>query len=228
MKKKLLAFVLTLTLCLSCGMTAFASSVGGSGTGDDGPAPTMQIVGGPSYTKTGWLVYLVDWTGSQVSDTQVIYEYQTPNCNLFYPKTHFGGTINYNNYEIGSPWGLPPFDANQRGYGSAVKSWMLQKTDDTYNCLRVIDKYFGPAAAESFANEECMLICEGLYWSQMYRDDIGATGIYLCAGSYGWADMNERIGTGPYGSKAIGRYTNHIYPNCVRLDTAIYFSERIN
>ena len=178
--------------------------------------------------KTGWVLYLVDWSGKQVSDTQVFYQYQVPSCNVFYPRTHFGGTINYNDYEIGSDWGFGPFNENQSGNGSKLKSWMLQKQDDTYNVLLIIDKYFGSEAAESFANEECMLICEGLYWSQMYRDDIGATGIYLCAGSYGWADMNERIGTGPYGSKAIGKYTNIIFPNCVKLESTLYFSERVN
>lgn len=224
MEKRLLTILLVIVLTISSSITALAAPTG-SGTGDDGPAPTKKIEGGPSSAKTGWVLYLIDWEGNPVSETQVFYQQQVPNCNVFYPTTRFGATINYSDYEVGSDWNFPPFDGDQKGNGSRLKRWMLQKTGDTYNVLLIIEKYFGAAATISFKNEECMLICEGLYWCQMYRDDIGATGIYLCAPAYGWADMQIRIGCGEYGSKAIGKFTNIVFPNCVKLENTLYFTE---
>lgn len=223
MKKRLLTILMVTVLTLASSITALAAPTG-SGTGDDGPAPTQHIIGGPAAAKTGWVLYLVDWNGNQVSESQVFYQTQAPDCNVFYPKTRFGGSINYNDYEIGTDWGFGPFNSDQTGNGSRLKSWMVQKTGDTYNVLLEIEKYFGAAAAEAFKNEECLLICEGLYWCQMYRDDIGATGLYLCAPAYGWADMQTRIGVGEYGSKAIGKYTNNIFPNCVKLESTLYLN----
>lgn len=229
MTKRILLFFLALAVMLANVKTiaVCAEEITGSGTGDDGPSATQKIKGGPHHTKTGWLIYFIDWYGNQTTKTQVIYETRTPSeCNCFNATTKFGGRIDFLDYEIGSPWKFPPFNSNASSNGDKLKAWLMQKKDGVYNCYLLIDKYFpSTKLMENFQKGENLLIIEPIFWAQMYSDDIGATGTYLCATANGWAHEQDRRKIGEYGSKAIGKYTNNIFPNCVKLEHALYLNK---
>ena len=98
MRKNHFSFMilLFLTTLLLCGTIVSAEpSVGGSGTGGNAGSATIRIVGGPTSDKTGWLMYIIDGQGNQISDTKIFYSTnQRPGSNyIFYPKTRFGGIV---------------------------------------------------------------------------------------------------------------------------------------
>lgn len=220
--RKILVLFLIFSLSSS---TSFAYE--GSGDSDDGPAATQQIKGGPTYHNTGWLLYLIDWHGNQITGTQVIYEERVPvECNSFYSKTKFGGNINFRKAIIGSPWGYAPFNDDASGNGTRLKSWMLQKNKnvDAYNCYVLAEKFFGAEGAMTLHKGDAVMIVEALYWAQMYRNPNIPTGVYLCATAHGWAYEQDRRGIGDYGAKCISKYTNNIFANCVKLEHTMYFS----
>lgn len=219
MKKIKYVFLLTLLFTLFFSFTVQAEnygdiSSGGNGAGgDSGGTGTMKIVGGPKSTHTGWLVYLIDADQKQVSATRVYYSSaERPGNNyIFYPKTRFGGSTN--NYVSNGtvPWTpAAPFGPNGEAYGAQVKSYILQENNLPY----FIDQNFN---LEYFTTNECYLVMEPFFWGQIYNGKT-ATGRYLCATAYGWADMQETNHLGEYGSAYINRYTNNTYPNCVKLE----------
>lgn len=219
---KKLAIVLSIFLLFLSPAQVFAMS--GNATGDDNQAGTMKVEGGPTYRHTGWLIYLVDaYTGQQCSETIVYYCYEEPTeCNVFYPKTRFGGSINWKSGTVGTLWDFAPFDNDANGYGDDLKNWMLTKEGKTQRIVALCEKEFGAAPTQTVINGDYLFIFEPFFWGQMYHDDLGATGIYLCATAYGWADKQLALGM-EGGSKLIGRYTNDIYPNCVKLEKTLTF-----
>lgn len=218
---KIVMFALVLALFVPSVSLAYNAS----GDSAAGPSATQKIVGGPTFHNTGFLLYLVDWSGEQITKTQVIYHERVPaECNAFYNKTKFGGTINFLDYKIGSDWGYAPFNDDASGNGTKLKSWMLQKTNDVYNAFLITEKYFGINFANLLHKGDAVLIVEALYWGQMYQDPNIPTGVYLCGSAHGWAYEQERRGIGEYGARCISKYTNNIYANCIRLEHTMYFS----
>ena len=77
-----------------------ATSLGGNADADDGGESTQAVVGGPSWEHTGWLVYIIDEVGNQLTDTKVFYSSSAqPSAGnggvlLKYPTTKFGGSTN--------------------------------------------------------------------------------------------------------------------------------------
>lgn len=219
--KKILVFALTLALLVPSVSLAYDAS----GDSDDGPAATQKIVGGPTFHNSRYLLYLVNFSGEQLTKTQVIYQERVPaECNAFYNKTKFGGNINFLDYKIGSDWGYAPFNDDASGNGTRLKSWMLQKTNDVYNAFLITEKYFGRNFANLLHKGDAVLIVEGVYWGQMYKDPNIPTGVYLCANAHGWAYEQDRRGIGEYGAYCISKYTNNIFANCIKLEYTLYFS----
>ena len=58
---------------------------------------------------------------------------------------------------------------------------------------------------------------EAFYWEQLYNGN-RPTGAYVCATAHGWAQRQDMLNLGDYGSPRINRYTNNTYPNCVKLE----------
>ena len=72
------------------------ATTGGNGGGDDGGEGSQKVVGGPYYTHTGWLTYIIDENNNQITDTKVFYsssDRPSSSCEL-YQTTKFGGSTN--------------------------------------------------------------------------------------------------------------------------------------
>lgn len=107
----------------------------------------------------------------------------------------------------------PPFNDGGGVNGIAVKAYMLQNK----YLLQFIDDCWGPGQLEAFISEKHFLIMEAFYWGQLYKGNI-ATGFYVCATAHGWAQRQDMLNLGDYGSPRINRYTNNTYPNCIKLE----------
>lgn len=195
-------------------------SVGGNAGSDSGGAATQVIVGGPKAAHTGWLFYLIDNNNHQVSDTKVAYvSGERPNAGrIDFGSTRFGGSTNgYVENAVISWSPAEPFTTSGGGNGTRIKQDILTGKKN----LQIVDDYF-PSFTEQYVSkepgDELYLIFEPFYWGQMYNGNTNQpTGRYLCATAYGWAYYQNRFGYGEYGCKWINRYTNNIYPNCVKL-----------
>lgn len=228
--KRALALCCALSIIVTS-MTALAApTVEGNGEGDGGGQATQVVVGGPRANKTGWLVYMVDSAGRQVGQTRVLYSSgERPGDDYIkLPVTAFG--VPTNNFR-GTDWAgdywqpAEPFTTSGSGNGSAIKSFLVQEGQEVRH-LNVVEKLFGETIKKQYANESgeeqpLFMILEPFYWAQMYIGN-RASGIYLCATAKGWGQMQksyEKVGMPVTGSPLIRRYTNNIFPNCVRLQT---------
>ena len=114
------------------------TSLGGNADADDGGESTQAVVGGPTWDHTGWLVYIIDEAGNQLTDTKVFYSSSSepPARCITYPTTKFGGSTNgYAGGSVADWEPKPPFDNGSGANGIAVKSYMLQNE----NLLRFIE-----------------------------------------------------------------------------------------
>ena len=49
------------------------ATTGGNTDQSDGGESTPKVIGGPSWERIGWLVYIIDEAGNQLTDTKVFY-----------------------------------------------------------------------------------------------------------------------------------------------------------
>lgn len=216
-KYLLIGFSFICLLLIPVLITHAEPGMGGNADGSGGGSGTKHVVGGPYYPRTGWLVYIVDEeSNAQITETKVFYSTgeRPPSSCIWYPATRFGGSSKNYTPDGVAEWNPPtPYGDGGVPHGSAVKSFMLKEN----YALKFVDQVFGTAVLEAFTKEKHCLIMEPFYWGQMYNGS-AATGVWLCATAYGWADYQNRYGFGEYGSSLINRYTNNTYPNCVKLE----------
>lgn len=216
-KKRKWSIIAILVLLMLIKIPVHATGTEGNGTGEGSGTGTMRIEGGPKSTHTGWLVYVVNENLEQTTETKVYYSgSDRPSNNyLFFSRTRFGGKVPAYYVSDGiCPWQpKAPFTQEGDGNGSKIKTYMHNN-----NYIKTfIASEFGDDVLKKFESERCYLILEPFFWGQMYNGKT-ATGRYLCATAYGWAEFQERFGYGEYGSAYINRYTNNTYPNCVKLE----------
>ena len=217
MKKKIViksGFVFLLSFCLFFFLTiqTKATQVGGNAGQDDGGESTQKVIGGPTWEHTGWLTYIIDEAGNQLTDTKVFYsssaQPSAPNGGVLlkYPTTKFGGSTNgYTGGQVPDWSPKPPFNDGGGANGIAVKANMLLNK----NLLKFVEKHWGVGQLEAFISEKHFLIMEAFYWGQLYNGN-QPTGRYLCATAHGWAHTQNAFRLGDYGSPRINRYTNNL------------------
>lgn len=217
MKKIIIHLLLLITLVLLPANLVHAEpTAGGNADEGGGGSGSKHVEGGPYFTRTGYLIYIVDENGNQLTDTKVFYSSseRPPSNAMFYPVTRFGGSSNnYVEYRQAN-WTPPyPFSDGGTPNGSVTKSFFLK---DLY-VAHFISEHYGDAMLQETIDNTYFLIIEPFYWCQMYNGST-PTGNWLCATAYGWAHMQEGLGYGEYGSALINRYTNNTFPNCFRLE----------
>lgn len=218
---KLISFILAMVLIMTFPISAFADG-SGNGTGDDTDNSGVHYVtGGASYQKAAYLIYIVDKNGNLITP---IVEAAIDGCkeppadaNFDYELSKFGNKAPTRFVTIS---GVPtPFTSGGDGNGALLKQALLSKNSDG-NCKAdgVITTYFGGAVAEQFktSNEDMYLIFEGVYWLTMNNGS--HSGETLVATATGWAKAQEAYGCGEYGSSTFSKYTNNIYPNCMKFE----------
>lgn len=195
----------------------YATSEGAGGNADEGDSGHAggNYSGGPSYAKTGWIMYIVDENGTPVSDAVYISCGGEPQGVRFLT-TRLGG-LNPHQVAGSVPWASvtgangAPFDNDQDFKGIDIKEWML--TDDgagTENWFNVVSDYWGEDKAIAMAKNNHSLILEPFYWMTI-------DSLTICATDKNWGIvLSTGFGGGNYGPTPFTLFTNTIFPQCAR------------
>lgn len=189
----------------------------GNGTDNDSGHATGNYAGGPSYTRTGWLMYLVTNDDDEVvSDVVFMSCNSTPQGAVKW-KTRIGDMNPARPISGSVPWASAvgsngaPFDNNQSSNGAKIKNWML--TDDgsgVENWYKVVTDIWGEDKAKSMDKNGYSLIMEPFYWST-------ADGINICGNAKGWGQyLSAKYGRESYGPSTFRKFTNGIFAHCAK------------
>lgn len=214
-KKTAIILMAIFLMLLSIPISVSAEEANGSG--ESLGTSSNFLLGGPSARKQAFLIYIVDGTGSLVSDVieTTINGCDTPPVDGIYDfeKSYFGDQAP-TRFASGADW-LPPYTVAGGGNGTLIKNYMLSSNAAGHsNAMTVIEKYFGHSTAESFAGSDQYLIIEGVYWFVMQNGT--NAGYNLVATAKGWAEDQSTYGCGDYGFSRTSRYTNNLYANCMK------------
>lgn len=144
--KHTLIFLSIFLLALAIGISIPSIKVYATdGNADEGESDQAsgEYSGGPSYAKTGWIMYIVDKNGTPVSDAVAISCGGEPQGTMFLT-TRLGG-LNPRPAAGPVPWASAtgangaPFDNDQDFKGVDIKDWLLTDsgtgTQNWYNVV---------------------------------------------------------------------------------------------
>ena len=182
----------------------FSKAVGG-GNGAYDPSKLGYDVAGSA--KTGWLVYLVDTSGSVSSDVVYVNCYGKPSgyntSNLY---TRIGYKIP-TKFFTGAKWG-PPFDTNQASRAAEIKKYLedevVVKGQTMAQAAKVVGYYLGEDALKKFTQEydKYYLVMDACAYcgiiigtSNGYAQSLGvaASGQKVLASAYGWGKLEQTM-----------------------------------
>lgn len=228
-KPKLLHLLLSLILTISMTLPIFVSqplkayAADGDMGAEDGGGGTGVYDGGPLSSRTGWIFYCIDLSNNQVTPTAATTSsgpITDKNGNRL-PSSNISLTSRYgvtaSNLDIGSDWG-PPHTEGGEGRGDEVKDFMLSSGEGGQKkAYNLINRAFGQSYAEQWNNREVYLVFEPFYWYNALAGSGKQIGWY-CMTSYKWGAFHKSIGCPETGMSYFKRYTNKVWPTCVKLD----------
>ena len=228
-KPKLLHLLLSLILTISMTLPIFVSqplkayAADGDMGAEDGGGGTGVYDGGPMSSRTGWIFYCIDLSNNQVTPTAATTSsgpITDKNGNRL-PSSNISLTSRYgvtaSNLDIGSDWG-PPHTEGGEGRGDEVKDFMLSSGEGGQKkAYNLINRAFGQSYAEQWNNREVYLVFEPFYWYNALAGSGKQIGWY-CMTSYKWGAFHKSIGCPETGMSYFKRYTNKVWPTCVKLD----------
>ena len=220
-KAVLLMFVMAISLSLPIHASA-SEFTGGTGTQEQtGNGTDNENTGGPSYLKTGWLIYVVDReTGALLSPSVVeSYNHNSPPTGgavAVKKQTRFGGGVAPSKRADNViPWG--PFDLNGNN-GEKTREWLKK------NGMQVIRDLWGPTFASYVAGltpGSYALVAEGVYWNNVFING-KATSKIIVGTARTIAEYQMGVpALNPMGDFYINRYTNSKYARCAHFNTGI-------
>lgn len=227
-KPKLLHLLLSLILSLSLIIPMFGSqplkayAADGDMGAENGGGGTGVYDGGPLSSRTGWIFYCIDLSNNQVTPTVACTssgDIVDKNGNSL-PSSNIKLTSRYGvsapNWQIGCAWD-PPHTESGEGRGDEVKDFMLSDEGGHKQAYNLINRAFGQSYAEQWNNREVYLVFEPFYWYNALAGSGKQIGWY-CMTSYKWGAFHKSIGCPETGMSYFKRYTNKVWPTCVKLD----------
>ena len=230
-KRMFMIFFLALTLILFIQHPLLVHAAGGSMTATDVAGGSLNDVGGgPTYVHSGYIFYLVDTKGNEVTGVRAMTSYswmpiQDSKGNEI-SKSNVAmvsrkGTEASGNVVMGAPFPCgSPFGSDGSGNGDEIKAWLLAKAENGHtNAANFIRKMFSTYHAEKWEKKEVYLVYEVVGWNHLYKDK-KSTGIWFCGTTsrFGIVQNALNINADGKGDSTINRYTNNIYPNCMKLE----------
>lgn len=228
-RPKLITLMLSMLLVFSMVVpmiqynTLEAHAASGDMGAEDGGGATGVYDGGPMSSRTGWIFYCIDLSNNQVTPTVACTSSgpivdkngnSLPSSNIVLT-SRYG--VEASNLDIGSDWGAPHTDGGE-GRGDEVKDFMLSDgTGGQKKAYNLIERAFGQSYAEQWNNREVYLVFEPFYWYNALAGSGEQIGWY-CMTSYKWGAFHKAIGCPETGMAYFKRYTNKIWPTCVKLE----------
>lgn len=176
-------------------LTVHADSAAGAiidSLGRGSTAGTSTIQKGISYTRTGYLCYLLTKDGNAIPG-MTAQAFRSPDCSL-HEGTAWIAKSRKGNYTASSfvgvaPWGCPPF-GNSDSYGNVttneptIKAWLAAvASNGNTNAANFVHQTWGNEdATKKFANDEYVLVIETMVNFQYSVPD-GSAGSSTDAGS---------------------------------------------
>lgn len=168
-------------------LTVHADSAAGAiidSLGRGSTAGTSTIQKGISYTRTGYLCYLLTKDGNPIPG-MTAKAFRSPGCVLHDGTLSIAksrkGNYTADSFVGDAPWGCPPF-GNSDSYGNVttneptIKAWLAQKeADGVVNAIKFVGDTWGGSAADKFADDEYVLVIETMVNFQYSVPD-GSTG----------------------------------------------------
>lgn len=153
-------------------LTVHADSAAGAiidSLGRGSTAGTSTIQKGISYTRTGYLCYLLTKDGNPIPG-MTAKAFRSPGCVLHDGTLSIAksrkGNYTADSFVGDAPWGCPPF-GNSDSYGNVttneptIKAWLAQKgADGVVNAIKFVGDTWGGSAADKFADDEYVLVIE--------------------------------------------------------------------
>lgn len=133
-----------------------------NGTSDSNRGGTSAIVNGVSYTRTGYLCYLLTKDGSPTGDPA--YAFYSPDYNeiagsRWVCTSRRGHTVS--SWKGDAKWGVTPWgNGGSPSYEPEIRDWMLQPIDGAPQAYAFVQDCWGEKAAKSFMSDEYILVLE--------------------------------------------------------------------
>ena len=152
-------------------LTVHADSAAGAiidSLGKGSTAGTSTIQKGISYTRTGYLCYLLTKDGNAIPG-MTAKAFRSPGCVLHDGTVSIAksrkGNYTADSFVGDAPWGCPPF-GNSDSYGNVttneptIKAWFAAKDAGVANAITFVSNNWGTDAAKKFGNDEYVLVIE--------------------------------------------------------------------
>lgn len=155
MRKLLKTVLLVLTLTLLLSIPVSASGVTGNAQDAEHTAGTgggVYTGTGPSYSKTGFLIYVTDADGRIKYEPKLVFYNDVPSLGSDTIDTvrsrlrAYSYTAKYGNVI----WDMPPFNDNASSNGERIKDWLISDQGEAPGVVKAIETYWGADAAELF------------------------------------------------------------------------------
>lgn len=201
---------------------------------------------GVSFRRTGWLFYLVDENGNDVTAPELVTTtalgiYDSYDANLLSKGNYEFGLYTRNGREWNTskaifvaPWNFGPFDDDQNGKGAELKEWLLNDDPNGHKAAaNFILKSWDQKLAEKWENKEVFLVFEAVAWHGIskWNNEKGASE-YI--GKY-WLGTTRMLGyyqeyinpinvfpkeplVNLRGDSYRREFTNCVYQNCIKLE----------
>ena len=202
---------------LVTGITSHATS--GTGTGTGNGSGTQGVVGGPYYTKSAWMLYVVDQAGIQQSpDVVTSWPNGMPSGNRKMlvktrpeGKTPSGRTVD-------CAWGNP-MTSDGGGRGAAVKSYLVQDNENgVARGLQLIADLWGEDFAQEVVANDYALMLEPIFWYNFRENGRSTNQIIVGTANTIAINQSQYSSLQPEGDYMINRYTNGNYATCCQFE----------
>lgn len=136
------------------------------GIGKNGAGGSGKIPGGISYTRTGYLCYLVEANGGGSISGMQAKAFRSPGFEKLSGAEWYchskKGDYSASEWTGEAKWGCTPFNKDDTTNVEEIKSWMLKKVGDKENGVQFVYDNWGETVATEFANGEYVLVIENI------------------------------------------------------------------
>ena len=133
-----------------------------NGTSDSNRGGNSAIVNGVSYTRTGYLCYLLTKDGATTGDPA--YAFYSPGFNeiagsRWVCTSRRGHSVS--SWKAEAPWKCTAWqNGGSPSNEPQIRDWMLQNSDGVFNAVKFVKKCWGESAAKNFMSDEYILVIE--------------------------------------------------------------------
>lgn len=229
--KMLVIVMLSMLAVTSISITAYADGYDFD-EGDPSAAGSKSLMGGPNWSWSGVIFYLVDETGNSVGVSPIVYTtsydgFTDRNGNQIsaknirvYPRLFITdvGKVKTGAIDL---WG-PPWGSGGTLRGVEIREWLVTTADNGHSrAANLVKEEWGEFWAEKYENKEVYLVFEAVGWNNIYCNGVN-TGTCVAGTSRFWSFYGYYLYVNGLnttkGDPMVNLYTNDKYHHCMLLN----------